>query len=273
MSEYRKYQRTQVAEIAEWTPDFDMTGVSISEPDRKAGSPKAGDGIARNPDNHNDRWLIAADYRAKNFAPMVGSDQNIDKIVEQAINETPTIPYQPGITNWERQMDYADKVARRAAELAVAKERERCAICTEDGMTNKTEWCTSGETMAVAWPINVMDGAEWNILDSTGTRIAVCGYDGADQSHPTPNAQDCYGSGRRIGWAIVGMIRNLKTKADFLEEQFAESERVRKILDDALTDIQVAVAPTSALPEAVLYTRIMAARTALAEVAIQKGKT
>ncbi len=83
----------------------------------------------------------------------------------------------------------------------------------------KPTYTTSAETSAVAWPINVMDGAEWNILDATGTRIAVCGYDGADQSHPIPNAQDCYGSGRRIGWAIVGMIRTLKTKADFWERE------------------------------------------------------
>lgn len=53
------------------------------------------------------------------------SDPDIDRIVEQAINETPGIPYQPGITDWERQTDYADKVARRAVALtlrAVAEE-------------------------------------------------------------------------------------------------------------------------------------------------------
>jgi hypothetical protein len=70
MSEYRKYRRTAIAEIADWHPDFDMAGVSISEPDRAAGSPKPGDKIARNPANHDDRWLIAADYFAANFEPL-----------------------------------------------------------------------------------------------------------------------------------------------------------------------------------------------------------
>jgi hypothetical protein len=65
--EYRQYRRTQIAEMADWQPGFDMTDVSVSEADRKAGSPKVGDKIARNPANHEDRWLVAADYFAANF--------------------------------------------------------------------------------------------------------------------------------------------------------------------------------------------------------------
>lgn len=70
MTEYRQYRRTQIAEMADWEPGFDMTGVSVSEPDRKNGSPKPGDKIARNPANHEDRWLVAADYFAANFEPL-----------------------------------------------------------------------------------------------------------------------------------------------------------------------------------------------------------
>jgi hypothetical protein len=43
--------------------------VSISLPDLEAGSPKAGDMIARNPKNHDDQWLVAAAYFADNFEP------------------------------------------------------------------------------------------------------------------------------------------------------------------------------------------------------------
>lgn len=67
MSEYKKYLRTQVAEMADWTPDFNMTGVSVSESDKKNGSPKAGDKIARNPANHEDLWLVSAAYFSANF--------------------------------------------------------------------------------------------------------------------------------------------------------------------------------------------------------------
>lgn len=67
--EYRHYRRSQIAELADWSPDFDMTGVSVSAPDTAAGSPKRGDKIARNPANHEDRWLVAAEYFLANFEP------------------------------------------------------------------------------------------------------------------------------------------------------------------------------------------------------------
>jgi hypothetical protein len=70
MSNYRQYRRTAIAEMADWSPDLDMTGVSISAADAAAGSPKPGDKIARNPANHEDRWLVAADYFAANFEAM-----------------------------------------------------------------------------------------------------------------------------------------------------------------------------------------------------------
>ena len=65
--EFKQYRRTQIAEMADWQEGFDMTDVSVSAPDKAAGSPKAGDKIARNPANHADRWLVAADYFAANF--------------------------------------------------------------------------------------------------------------------------------------------------------------------------------------------------------------
>ena len=70
MNEFKRYRRKQIAELADWTPGFDMSGVSISEADKIAGSPKPGDKIARNPVNHADRWLVAADYFAANFEPV-----------------------------------------------------------------------------------------------------------------------------------------------------------------------------------------------------------
>ena len=66
---FKQYRRKQIAELADWTPDFDMSGVSVSVEDQKAGSPREGDKIARNPKNHADRWLVAAQYFADNFEP------------------------------------------------------------------------------------------------------------------------------------------------------------------------------------------------------------
>ena len=41
--------------------------ISISSADRKNGSPKDGDMIARNPKNHDDQWLVAKQYFEDNF--------------------------------------------------------------------------------------------------------------------------------------------------------------------------------------------------------------
>lgn len=65
------YRRKQIAELRPYQPGDSMDRVSISAPDREAGSPKPGDMIARNPKNHDDQWLVAADYFADNFEPVV----------------------------------------------------------------------------------------------------------------------------------------------------------------------------------------------------------
>ena len=67
---FEQYRRPQIAEMAVWEPSFDMHGVSISAPDIANGSPKQGDMIARNPKNHADKWLVAAQYFSDNFEPM-----------------------------------------------------------------------------------------------------------------------------------------------------------------------------------------------------------
>lgn len=82
MNEFKKFRRTQIAEMREVT-ELDLKAfesdktihslrdtefrVSISDTDLKKGSPKIGDMIARNPINHNDQWLIAEQYFKDNF--------------------------------------------------------------------------------------------------------------------------------------------------------------------------------------------------------------
>lgn len=84
MSEFKKYRRTNIAEMRpvndndlEWNmrlnriPANGVNGsisVSISDADLANGSPKIGDMIARNPNNHDDQWLVAKDYFEANFA-------------------------------------------------------------------------------------------------------------------------------------------------------------------------------------------------------------
>jgi hypothetical protein len=70
MSNFVQYRRKQIAELRPWLPGDDMAGVSVSAEDAKAGSPKEGDMIARNPKNHADQWLVAAQYFLDNFEPL-----------------------------------------------------------------------------------------------------------------------------------------------------------------------------------------------------------
>ena len=68
---FTQYRRKQIAELRLYEVGEVLSGrVSISAADLDAGSPKAGDMIARNPKNHDDQWLVAADYFADNFEPI-----------------------------------------------------------------------------------------------------------------------------------------------------------------------------------------------------------
>lgn len=70
MSQFAKYRKKQIAEMRPYEPGEDLTGVSISTADKDNGSPKQGDMIAHNPDNHADQWLVAAEFFTKNYEPV-----------------------------------------------------------------------------------------------------------------------------------------------------------------------------------------------------------
>lgn len=69
MSEWQKFRRTQLTELRPWKPDDDMSGISVSDIDRRMGSPQLGDMVARNPVHPSDRWIVRQDYFSENFAP------------------------------------------------------------------------------------------------------------------------------------------------------------------------------------------------------------
>ena len=93
MNEFKKYRRTQIAEMRDVTQrdvneyyvkgnieveveDDKRIAVSISDVDRRNGSPKIGDMIARNPKNHLDQWLVAKEYFEDNFEEMEREKMN-----------------------------------------------------------------------------------------------------------------------------------------------------------------------------------------------------
>lgn len=79
----KAYRKKHLQPMTPWVEGFDMTGVSVSEPDREDGSPKEGDMIAHNPRNSTDRWLIAADFFQANY-------EEADTLVDDPNHEGPT---------------------------------------------------------------------------------------------------------------------------------------------------------------------------------------
>lgn len=67
MEQFTKYYRKQIAELRPYVPGESLAAISVSKTDIAAGSPKPGDMIARNPANHDDQWLVTAQYFADNF--------------------------------------------------------------------------------------------------------------------------------------------------------------------------------------------------------------
>ena len=71
---FKQYNRIDKAELRHLTNDevddineINKQRISISVEDMNAGSPKAGDMVARNPKNHKDQWLVAKQYFEDNF--------------------------------------------------------------------------------------------------------------------------------------------------------------------------------------------------------------
>jgi hypothetical protein len=63
----RYFQKKTIQAMEAWHPDYDMTNVSVSVEDSIADSPKIGDFIATNPNNPNDKWLVAEDFIKENY--------------------------------------------------------------------------------------------------------------------------------------------------------------------------------------------------------------
>lgn len=65
---FKQYLRTNIAEMRPYIEgEILPMYVSISNADDEKGSPKVGDMIARNPQNHKDQWLVAKQYFEENF--------------------------------------------------------------------------------------------------------------------------------------------------------------------------------------------------------------
>jgi len=64
MSEWKKYRRTNIAEMRPYIEGENLHNISVSDVDY----PRIDMGmIARNPKNHKDKWYVARKYFEENF--------------------------------------------------------------------------------------------------------------------------------------------------------------------------------------------------------------
>lgn len=70
------YRRTGLSEMRPCVPGEDLTGISVSDPDKDllAAAAESGEDpggyIARNPKNHADQWYVAQTYFDENLEPL-----------------------------------------------------------------------------------------------------------------------------------------------------------------------------------------------------------
>lgn len=69
---FKQYRRKRIAEMRpvqlhETQDGTRLVGLSVSDEDRRNGSPRMGDMVARNPANHADTWLASAQHFTDNF--------------------------------------------------------------------------------------------------------------------------------------------------------------------------------------------------------------
>ena len=67
---FRQYRKKQIAEMRPYIDGEDKSKFTVGESDKMNGSPKSGDFIARNPDNHADQWLVSASFVNSNYEPL-----------------------------------------------------------------------------------------------------------------------------------------------------------------------------------------------------------
>jgi hypothetical protein len=70
MLEYKEYRKKGTQSLAPWSPDTNMTFISVSVADRENGSPKLGDMIAINKSSPNDMWLVAEKFFIDHYEPV-----------------------------------------------------------------------------------------------------------------------------------------------------------------------------------------------------------
>jgi hypothetical protein len=88
--------------------DGETVDVSISQADRKNGSPKIGDMIARNPKNHKDQWLVSREFFESNYEINMTKDEFMEEAIKDASERMLDLSNSEGprcFATWKRKGD------------------------------------------------------------------------------------------------------------------------------------------------------------------------
>ncbi len=163
--QFTKHRRSQIAELRPYVDGEDMAHISVAAVDAEAGSPKAGDMIARNPKNHADQWLVAAQYYADNFEPV--TEQSTNRLYIEALKDAlAAIGNAPSVGEAEQRIiDLIDKneLVLTQSEKALHGQlgthesissdtprrlqdiEDRLRLIAERGMTNSAKYLLLGD--------------------------------------------------------------------------------------------------------------------------------
>lgn len=146
--QWKKYKRKGLSEMRPYITGESLDGVSISSPDRRNGSPKIGDMIARNPRNHADQWLVAKEYFEDNLEPAESDEPSeVEKLEQQlaagelaeAKEQLARLTPKTGEAPCARQCEY------QAVQIEMARLKRDLAEAREDV-------ATAAKVFAVAMP-------------------------------------------------------------------------------------------------------------------------
>jgi len=68
---FRQYRKKQIAEMRPYIDGEDISRINVGDV-----SPKVGDFVARDPENHSDQWLVSASFFKANYEPISDLDKS-----------------------------------------------------------------------------------------------------------------------------------------------------------------------------------------------------
>ena len=67
MDKFKEYRKKNTQFLRPYEEGENVTGISISIPDKENGSPLPGDMIAVSKDDNTDKWLVSKEFFDKNY--------------------------------------------------------------------------------------------------------------------------------------------------------------------------------------------------------------